>query len=88
MNIKEYVGVKDSKPLMTNWTLKVKKNEAYKKLPMLNEAHEKELVRVGIDLKAIKDDIEKKPEVDAERKDESEKEDDQGKKWKKIRTRE
>ncbi|ONK64929.1 uncharacterized protein A4U43_C07F31570 [Asparagus officinalis] len=36
------------------------RNKTYEKLSMLNEAYEKELVRLGVDLKAIKEDIGKR----------------------------
>ncbi|ONK80696.1 uncharacterized protein A4U43_C01F20750 [Asparagus officinalis] len=64
--------------------------EAYEKPSMLNEAYEQELISLGVDMKAIKVDIEKKvaeqkqerekkdeePQKEIERKDEAEKEDD------------
>ncbi|ONK80643.1 uncharacterized protein A4U43_C01F20120 [Asparagus officinalis] len=55
-------------------------NEAYDKLMILNEAYEQELVARGVDIMAIKPQIERKDEAEKEegKKDEAENEGDQG----------
>ncbi|ONK64465.1 uncharacterized protein A4U43_C07F26330 [Asparagus officinalis] len=50
--------------------------EAYEKLSMLNEAYEQELVSPCIDTK---------PQIEIERKEEAQKEDDQGKEMEEIK---